>query len=112
MNFSKIKLDAFAVRLVSYKQKLNQFGVLSDINIKMSKTEQELFTNFDKKLISNSEKMEFYFKLIHCFENDLRKMINEILFAEFGKDWWDKIILSSETKKMSMIVKIRKKIHN
>lgn len=33
--------------------------------------------------------MSEYYQLLYCCENDVRKIINDVMGENFGTDWWD-----------------------
>lgn len=51
----------------------------------------EILQPFNVTRRNNALEMARLYALIHCFENELRELVQETLEEKVGLDWWDKI---------------------
>ena len=49
----------------------------------------ELYNSFSGELISESVKMADCYRIIYCFENDLREIVTDVMYENFGEKWWE-----------------------
>jgi hypothetical protein len=50
--------------------------------------------------IEDARKMAKLYVITHCYENSVRKMIEKVLLAKHGADWWDKSANSGMKSKL------------
>ena len=56
-----------------------------------NKNEQEsieILQAFPEQLLKESHDMSSCYQILYCFENDLRKIINDVMEDSFGTNWW------------------------
>ncbi|MBD2164253.1 hypothetical protein H6G04_07520 [Calothrix membranacea FACHB-236] len=41
--------------------------------------------------ISNAYKMSNLYVMLHCYENSVRRFIEQVYFKEYGDNWWEKV---------------------
>lgn len=51
-----------------------------------------ILQSFPEKLLKESHDMSECYQILYCFENDLRKIINDIMDESFGANWWDQTV--------------------
>lgn len=67
---------------------LSHLGVSLDIIQSKSKT-LEILQSFPEKLLKESMNMSDCYQILYCFENDVREIVNDIMYQSYGDNWWD-----------------------
>lgn len=49
----------------------------------------EILQAFPEQLLKESHDMSSCYQILYCFENDLRKIINDVMEDSFGTNWWE-----------------------
>lgn len=73
---------------------LSHLGFSIDNFQKESKT-RDILQSFPEKVLQESTEMSDCYQILYCFENDLRKIINDVMNESIGSDWWDKCVRQS-----------------
>ena len=68
---------------------LSHLGFSLD-QLQNEKKRSEILQSFPEQLLKESKDMSTCYQVLYCFENDLRKIINDIMDESFGENWWDK----------------------
>lgn len=69
-------------------EKLEKKGVPAGRSINIEQEERIDLRNYDSQIVRGAENMEKCYKLLYCFENDLRNKVTEMLQEKFGDHWW------------------------
>ena len=52
----------------------------------------KLLQNYPHESISESERMSKCYQIIYCLENEIRKIVKDVLNENHGDDWWKKCV--------------------
>lgn len=78
----------------------NDISNLSDLGFSIDNFQDETKTmdilqSFPENLLHESTDMSDCYQILYCFENDLRKVINDVMNESVGSDWWAKCVRQS-----------------
>ena len=70
---------------------LSHYG-FSIVNFQKPADISKLLQNYPLELISESEKMSKCYQIIYCLENEIRKIVKDVLYENHDNDWWEKCV--------------------
>ena len=70
---------------------LSQYG-FSIANFQKPTDISKLLQNYPHESISESERMSKCYQIIYCLENEIRKIVKDVLYESHGNDWWGKCV--------------------
>ena len=80
-----------AQKLQNSIQGLSHYG-FSIANFQKPTDISKLLQNYPHESISESEKMSKCYQIIYCLENEIRKIVKDVLYENYDKDWWEKCV--------------------
>ncbi|WP_371504348.1 hypothetical protein [Nitrosopumilus adriaticus] len=90
----EFQIDLFLSRIQRTQndiQQLEHLGFSLDNLQKESKT-IEILQSFPEELLKESTDMSDCYQILYCFENDLRKVINDVMYESVGINWWEQCV--------------------
>lgn len=93
----EFQLDLFLSRVQRIQNDildLEHLGYSIDNLQKETKT-IEILQSFPEDLLKESIDMSDCYQILYCFENDLRKVINDVMYESIGSDWWKNCVRQS-----------------
>ena len=86
----ELEVDIFLSRI---KRLQNDILDLNHLGFSLENLQNEsqtlaILQRFPENLLKESIEMSDCYQIIYCFENDLRKIINDVMEEDYGSDWW------------------------
>lgn len=100
----EFELDLFLSRVQRLQNNildLNDHGFTLE-NLQQESRTSEILDIFPDNLLKESIDMSECYQILYCFENDVRKIINDVMDETFGPEWWDTHVresIKTEVKK-------------
>ncbi|MCA9812153.1 MAG: hypothetical protein KC483_04745 [Nitrosarchaeum sp.] len=80
-------------RIQSELQDLEYLGFSVD-NLQSNSATYDILQSFPDELLKESSEMSECYQILFCFENDVRKVVGDVMKDKFGSDWWDQKVRS------------------
>ena len=93
----EFQLDLFLSRMQRMQNDildLEHLGYSID-NLQRETKTLEILQSFPEDLLKESMDMSDCYQILYCFENDLRKVINDVMLESIGSDWWNQCVRQS-----------------
>lgn len=88
----KIKLFRISHEII--ESELNKVESFHNIDLGRNKEnddekDQEYYPQFDESVRKEAKTMGFYYELVYCLENSIRRLITDKMEAEHSSNWWE-----------------------
>ena len=93
----EFQLDLFLSRVQRMQNDildLEHLGYSID-NLQRETKTLEILQSFPEDLLKESMDMSDCYQILYCFENDLRKVISDVMLESIGSDWWEQCVRQS-----------------
>jgi hypothetical protein len=89
-------IELFVLKGATIRHQLNQ--TLAHLSVSNVRSPLEIVTDslvtdyvnqIDYRIVHNASRMADFYKVFFALENDIRDLVEETLFEQFGENWWE-----------------------